>query len=192
MKSIEKMERKLNKLITENDAMKANIRAKLEKAKVENTEGRKELDAAAESGDDSAYHKAKDKIRFAEDTIEMCTDRLNALEAALCSKAEYEEAISTIKNETEKAEQTAEKKAASLVAELYKLAQELSRTIDENNRLMEKWHTAAGDSHVQLEYYPKNASEVLFLGNMISKRKNAKKSLQDIGMCSLNIYDSIK
>ena len=191
MKSIEKSESKLNKIISRNDATKANLRARLEKARADKAEGQKELDAAAESGDDSAYHKAKDKIRFAEDAIEMCTKRLNELDAAQCSRAEYEEAINAIMAETEKAEQAAEKKVAPLVAELFKLAQELNRTIDENHRMMEKWHAAAGEK-TTLEYYPKNTSEVLYLGTMISRRKEAKKSLHDIGRSSMNIYDSIR
>ncbi len=191
MKYAEKIERKITKLVSENNSAKANYQARIEKAKAEKAEGQRELNAAAEADDDAAYHRAKDKIRYADDTIEMCSNRLDKLDEALCSEKEYKEIINEINAESEKAEKDAEKKAAALLKELYKLSIELGKAIDENNRLLEKWCVLIHKDSEPPRYYSKSDSEVLYLGNMIIRRKAAKKGLQNAGIDTDNIYDSI-
>lgn len=191
MKYADKIERKINKMVEGSEAAKANIQAKMKKAEADRIEAQNEIDAAADTNDDVAYHKAKDKIRFADDTIEMCNNRLKVLNVSLCSEQEHEETIREIHAETEKAERDAEKKAAALVKELHKIADELNRTIDESNRLLEKWCILVHKDNQPPKYYSKNASEILYLDKVINRRKSAKKDLQDAGMTSLSIYDSI-
>ena len=192
MKYADKIERKINKLVEENEAAKANIQAKMKKAEADQIEAENEITAAADNDDDVAFHRAKEKLRYAEDTIEMCNNRMNTLDAALCSEAECEEVKREILADSEKAERAAEKKAATLVSELYKIAQELDRTIDDNNRLMEKWCALVQKDSMPPMLYKKSTSEVLYLGNMIRRRKAAQESLHASGMNSLSLYDSIK
>ena len=192
MKYADKIERKINKLVEDNEAAKANIQAKLKKAEADKIEAENEIDAAADADDDMAFHKAKEKLRYAEDTIEMCSNKMNTLEAALCSEAEGEEVKREINAESEKAERAAEKKAATLVSELYKLSQELNRTIDDNNRLLEKWCAIVLKDCMPPKYYNKSASEVIYLGNMICRRKDAKESFRTEDGNALSIYSYIK
>ena len=189
MKYSEKLNKKIDKLMNENEAAQKSLRAKIEKAEADKNEGQKAQAAASDANDDAAYHAAKEKIRFAEDTIEMCSNKLADLDRALCSESEFNETIKEILMDSEKAAAEADKKAAPLVRDLYNIACELESTINENNMAMERWCCMIDPSKVPT-YYNKNTSEVLSLGKLIRQRIATRSASQGIGT-STSIYDSM-
>ena len=174
MNSTEKIVKKIDKYELKNEAEKASIRTKLEKAEAQKVEAQKNLDAAIEQNDDAAYHKAKEELRFSMDAIEMCNNKLTALESSVCSREEYEEISKAIAAASIEAEAEATKKVASLAAEIWKVAEELSNTIEENNALMARWCVLASEDASPLHYHNQAASEVHYIGTMFRRRKMAQ------------------
>ena len=189
MKYSEKLNRKIDKMLAENEAEQQSLRAKIERAEADKKAGQLDQAAAADDNDDAAYHAAKEKIRFAEDTIEMCSNKLDTLDKSMCSESDFDNTVKEILLDSEKAAATAEKKAAPLVRELYAIASELENTLNENNMVMERWCCLIGTGK-QPTYYNRNTSEVLYLGKIIKQRIASKSKAQGSGDKSA-VYDSI-
>ena len=192
MKYTEKLNKEIDKLLADAEATRSNIEKRKAKAEAEKTEAQAALNEAAEANDDVKYHQAKEKLRFANDTIEMCSNRLKSLEGSLCSSDKNADVVDQIDEEIRKAAKAAEKKAASLVAELYKAAQELDATITENNAVKTRWATEVMKTSASLAPYNKELSEVLYLGKIIRQRITVTPSLKDAGRSLMCIYDSIR
>lgn len=125
-------------VLTNRENEVAELKALLDKDAAAIAAANEAMDAATNGGDLKAYQTAKRERQDASDALEMHTARLSALEKKpLISKADYDQAISSVYSEIEQLDTKAKQDLAQLSEQMEKIVTDLQDAISEANRVLQ-------------------------------------------------------
>lgn len=165
-----KTETKINKIIEERTQSREALQRRIETAKADIVKAEREMEKATASDNEAEFIKQSDKKRFSESVIDTCTQRINDLKKSISEK-DYEQIAAEIQDDIKKEIAAAEKRAANIFSELYQLASNLEKEINDGNQLAKKWANENGKESIPVFYTAMN-SDLMYMNAEIKKRKS--------------------
>ena len=158
---------KVEKAIADRKTAKDSLTYRIEKAKADTAEAEQLMLKATSTDDEKEYITAADKRRFNENIVEVCEKKLKDLD----SEQEYNKILDAIRSDAKDCICEAEKKAAGLVAELYKLCDSIDDNIQKHNDLIVRWAIESGKlPHESLILFTSSNNELMYLKKILRRR----------------------